>query len=108
MSIITDYALNTVTRTPRGTLQGDGTYDFSGAATSIKARITDKQQKQWSSDRWEVIYDRIFWVAGDVTVNMGDRLTWDSVAHEVVDVRVGRFMDNSINHKKIMCKIVGV
>jgi hypothetical protein len=112
-SLIESYAVESVTHTRRGTLQVDGTFQFNGTEKTLPCRVTDIRKKEWAGDRWEIIYDRIFWFDATspglgTAVAPGDRLTWSGVDHEVIDFYTGRTLAGTKTHKKVMAKIIGV
>ena len=108
MSLVKAYATEDVTLVGKGSIQADGTYDFTGATSTVKARVMDKNTKDYSKDGWELKYDRVFWFPSNVTITEGDRLTWNSVNHEVVEIRVGRSLTGVVDHTRVGVLIRGV
>jgi len=105
MGLIDDYLTHSVTITPKGTLGGDGKYDFDGTDISTTACVMDSKKIVKTSATTEIIADREFWLKPTVSVSVGDRITWDSTNHEVIALRKGRFLDGEDNHIKVWAKI---
>ena len=106
MSIITDYLTENITITPKGTLQANGKYAFDGTAVETRARVLDKKIVEFAGHADQVVYDRAFWIAADETIAVGDRITWSSINHEVMDIRRGSFLvGGETNHFKVMVRM---
>jgi len=106
MSIINDYLTESITITPKGTLQKDGTYAYDGTAVSTSARVTDKVVRVRTETGDEIIFDRVFWLSPSESLATGDRITWNSTNHEVMEIREGRFLvGGESNHLKVLVRV---
>ena len=94
------YANSAITITPKGTLGGDGKYDFDGSAVTTKAFVIYQTGliKQVTGE--EIVYNKIAFLKPGVTIVIGDKITHDSTAHEVIKIekKVG-FGDNALGFK---------
>ena len=104
--LIDDYLTKVITITPKGTLGGDGKYDFDGTDVITKACVMDTKKLVRNPAGTEIIADREFWVSMEDTLTVGDRITWSSINHEVVALRQGRFLDGTVNHQKAWVKVL--
>jgi hypothetical protein len=104
MGLIDDYLTHTITITPKGTLGGDGKYDYDGTVVTTKARPLDKKKLLRTVNNTEIVADREFWLAAGETIAIGDRITWGSDTHEVIDIYKPRTVTGVMDHIKVWVK----
>ena len=110
MSLISAYCNEAITITPKAAtplLNGQPDYT-STTAVLTKARVLDKTKNEYRPDATVTVYDRIFLLKPGESISVGDRITYDSTNHEVVDIKRGQHLDGIVNHKKVMVLIDGV
>ncbi len=104
MSLIQDYALQDVTIVPRATgYDSYGQPDYTSATSvTTKARVSNKERKEYRMDGAVTIYDKVFWFVATEDITDGDRITHNSVNHEVVRIDRPTFLDGTASHLKVM------
>lgn len=110
MSLLHEYANEAVTITPAAaTPLLNGQPDYTSTTSVLTtARVLDKTKNEYRPDATVTIYDRIFLLKPSETINVGDRITYNSTNHEVVEIKRGQHLDGIVNHKKVMVLIDGV
>ena len=104
--LIDSYLNSVVTITPKGTLGGDGKYNFDGVDVVTKAWVSDHKKLLRGMSNSEIVADRMFWFSPDDTVTIGDRITWGTVTHEVVEIYRAHDIAGVSEHTKAWVKIL--
>ena len=105
MSLVSAYSHDNITITGKGSsFNIDGTLKFDGTVQNIRARVLQKTKNVYGSHGVEIEYDYEIWIPHDVTVSEGDRITFNSVNHDVVMIRVGKSIAGATDHKKVFVK----
>lgn len=99
MSLAEIYLNDALTITPKGALQGDGTY-AAGTPVVTVGRVVDLTSQIRTLDGRQFIYNRIAYVNQDETIAVGDTVTFSSVVHEVVAVYRVDDLNNTSDHIK--------
>jgi hypothetical protein len=102
--LISTYAKDAVTVTPKGTLGGDGRRTFDGTAVLTKAWVVDKSGVLRTVEGREIVYNRVIYLRPEITIAAGDRITFDSKDHEVLEARRVDDVNNVTQHIKCMMK----
>jgi len=106
MSWISEYLRETVTITPKGTMGDSGRYAFDGTAVTTSARVSDSKHIVRTTGKDEVVSDRDFWLNPDESLSIGDRITWDSVYHEVVQINKPRDLAGDVMHIRVWTRVI--
>ena len=105
MSLIEDYCVETVTITPQA-VDKFGRPSHTGQTTvTTKARVIEKQKKEYRPDGAVIVYDKIFLLKPTETVAHGYRITHGGVNHEVVDIKTGKGLSGEVDHYKVMVRV---
>ena len=99
------YLTEAITITPKGTVQANGTFPYDGTAVTTVARVVDKRGVTRSVSGDEIVYDKMFWLAPGETITLNDRITHNSVDHEVIDYRIGRDIVGYSHFQKVMVRV---
>lgn len=107
MSLIETLVADSITITPKGTLGADGRRQFDGTAVTTTARVTDFSGVLRPDTGREVTYDRVVYLKPTETVAVGDKITFDSTDHEIVELRRMIGISGALFHYKAMVKRIG-
>ena len=106
MSLIGTYVASSITINNRTGQGADGRATF-GASTSTTARVLDKSGVVRGKEGNDLTYDRVIHLKPTETIAVRDKITYDGVAHEVVFLREGRDIGNTLDHYKAMVVRLG-
>lgn len=106
MSWITEYLKEPVTITPKGTMGDNGRYSFDGATVSAQARVADRKSIVRETGKDEIISDRDFWLEDTSTIAIGDKITWGTTDHEVMELSQPRDLAGNVVHTRIRTRII--
>lgn len=103
MGLVDAYTTDDVTITSKGTLGGDGAYDWDGASKSVKARVEHKSGVRKSGDGKEWVYTLKIYFRGDATIALQDRVTFDGSNYTVKDLDSFDGLDGKLDHYVAYC-----
>ncbi len=105
MGLMDILATDSITITPKGTVGGDGRRTWDGAAVSTVGRVVDRSGLLRPTEGREVTYDRVVYLKSGETVAVGDKITHNSIDHEVVELRAVDYVASGVvDHYKAMVK----
>ena len=86
-----------VTIQAKSTLGADGRPTWA-TGVAVWSRVVDKSGVLRKDGGREYAYDRTVYLLPDVSISLGDRVTYGSATHEVVDVRVVKDIGGRADH----------
>ncbi len=107
MTLITDYRADSITIKPKGTITGEGRYPYDGTPVNTTARVINRSGMIRDGRGDEITWDREMFMAPTETVELQDKITFDSVDHEVVGKYIPRDVAGTQQYIKIKVKALG-
>ncbi len=105
VSLISIYLTESVTITPRGDLSKYGVYDYTGTDVVTVARVKDKAGIRRGGTSDEIVYAKEMWLKAGESVSLMDRITHNSIVHEVVDMVTPKDIQGAASHIKVWVKL---
>jgi hypothetical protein len=90
--------------TGKGDFGSDGVSKFNGQIQNVNARVFNRSKHDHDAHKSEIEYDHKIYLGGNVTVVLGDQVTYNGVNHIVVDMRVQVDVEGSVDHTVLMVK----
>ncbi len=105
MGMLSGYTNEAITIVGRGTLGGDGEYDKTGTSTATTAFVKNRRGIVRNRDGEDVVFDKELWLDSSETVQLDDKLTHDSIDHEVIALRDGKDMYGNADFIKVFVRV---
>jgi hypothetical protein len=103
VGLVDAYTNDAITITPRGSLQGDGTYDLSGTAVSTRARVVVKSGVRKDADGKEWMYRFKVYLRAGESIALQDQITFGGSTYRVREVEERDGLDGNLDHYVVYC-----
>lgn len=103
MGIVTAYATDAITITPKGTLQGSGTYAYDGSPVSTFARVSVTSGVRKDANGKEWVYRFRVWFKSTETIALQDKITFGAKTYIVKDLIEQDDITGTLDHYEGYC-----